>query len=145
MLKSDIQQAILTNLKAKNESALKALRYFLSLINYAQIQKGSDLTDEEIQTLLVKEVKKRKEAMALFEKAGRTELVEEEKKQLTVLFQYLPAQLPHEELEKIIEEVIGSMKDIKNPGQVIGQVMARVRGQATGDDVAALVRKKLSG
>lgn len=144
MLKDAIQQAILTNLKAKNESALKALRFFLSEINYAKIQKGSELTDEETQALLVKEVKKRKEAIAMFEKAGRTELVDEEKKQLETFAQYLPKQLPHEEIEKIVDDVIGSIKDIKNPGQVIGQVMARVKGQASGDEVATIVRKKLS-
>lgn len=144
MIKQDIQKAILTNLKEKNDVALNVLRYMSSQISYAQIEKGSELTDEEVQALLTKEVKKRTEAIKMFEQAGRTAMVQDEKKQLEIISHYLPQQLPEEEVATIIKEVIASMAEIKNPGQVIGQVMARVKGRASGDIVAALVRQALA-
>jgi len=144
MIKDTIQKAILTNLKEKNDIALKVLRYMSSQISYAQIEKGSELTDEEVQALLTKEVKKRTEALKMFEQAGRTEMVQDEKKQLEIISHYLPQQLPEEEVATIVKDVIASMAEIKNPGQVIGQVMARVKGRASGDIVAALVRNALA-
>lgn len=90
MIKKHIQEAIITNLKEGKQTELKVLRFLLSLINYAEIDKQRELTDEEIQELLAKELKKRQEAIQLFRQGKREDLVEDEEKQLVVIKQFLP-------------------------------------------------------
>ncbi len=143
MIKDEIQKAIPINLKGGKSTEVKVLRFILSEINYAEIDKQGQLTDEEVITLLQSEVKKRKEAIEMFKRGNREDLVKDEEAQLIIIGQYLPKQLSDEELNDIIEEVVQSSEDKSNPGKIIGLVMMRVRGQADGARVAQLVRQKL--
>jgi uncharacterized protein YqeY len=144
MIKEKIQKEILVSLKQKKETDLKVLRFLLSSINYAEIAKGKALTDEEIISLFQKELKKRKEAIEMFKKAKRMEIVADEEKQLAIIQAYLPVQMSQEELEIIINGEIKKINGVPNIGQVIGLVMAQVKGKADGSLVSALVRQKLS-
>lgn len=144
MIKDDIQKAIIDNLRAGNQTELNTLRFILSEINYGQIAKQKELTDEEIVTLLQREVKKRKEAIVLFDRGNRQDLVAEEKRQLEVIDKYLPAQLSSTELEKIVDQVLTEVTDKSNAGKIIGSVMAKAKGRAEGSVVAQLVKEKLS-
>lgn len=144
MIKEKIQKDILVSLKGKKETELKVLRFVLSLINYAEIAKQKPLTDEEIISLLRKELKKRKEAIEMFKTGGRQDLVTDEEKQLPVIQSFLPQPLSTEELNRIVDEVFKGISGVPNMGQIIGQVMAKVKGQADGAIVASLVKQKLS-
>ena len=144
MIKEKIQKEILVSLKQKKETDLKVLRFLLSSINYAEIAKGKALTDEEIISLFQKELKKRKEAIEMFKKAKRMEIVADEEKQLAIIQAYLPVQMSQEELEIIINGEIKKINGVPNIGKVIGLVMAQVKGKADGSLVSALVRQKLS-
>lgn len=144
MIKSDIQKKILVSLKGGKQTELKVFRFILSQINYEEIAKQRELTDEEIITLLQKEIKKRKEAIEMFRKGKRDDLIEDEEKQIIVIEQYVPKQLDSEELKKIIEEIIKSSEEKSNMGKIIGLVMVKVKGRADGSIVASLVREKLS-
>ncbi|MCJ7739799.1 GatB/YqeY domain-containing protein [Candidatus Microgenomates bacterium] len=144
MLRDDIQKSVNENLKAGKALEVKVLRFLLSEIQYAEIAKQSDLTDEETVALLAKELRKRKEAIEMFKKANRDDLVADEEKQLTVIQKYLPQQLTESELEKAVDEVLSSLPDKSNMGKIIGLVMAKVKGQADGKMVAELVKKKIS-
>lgn len=128
--------------REQNPLVLITQRYILSEIRYAEIDKQRKLTDEEIVSVLQKEVKKRNEAIVMMQKAGRTELVEEENIKLEVIKKYLPEDITDRELEKIITEVIATQK---NPqiGAVIGAVMQKVKGRADGKKVAEIVKRKL--
>ncbi len=141
MLKDDIQNDIYIALKEKKERDLKVLRYILSLIKYAEIDKQKDLTDDEVVLLLQKEIKKRQEAIELFKKGKRNDLVEDEGKQIEIIKRYLPQQLSDEEINKIIEKVI--LLGESNVGKIIGLVMVQVRGRADGKRVSELVNKRL--
>ena len=144
MIRDDIQKAIFTNLKEGKAMEVKVLRFILSEIKYAEIAKQKDLTDEEAVAVLQKEVKKRKEAIEMFKKGERFDLVTDEEAQLVIIAQYLPKQLPVEELNKIIDSVIAEIGDKSNMGKIIGAVMGRVKGQADGSQVAQLVKQKLN-
>ena len=85
MLKDEIQKAILTSLKGKKPIELKVLRFVLSQIKYEEIAQQRELSNEEIVSLLQKEVKKRKEAIELFKNGKREDLVTDEEAQLTVI------------------------------------------------------------
>ena len=144
MIKEEIQKAMILALKSKKETELKVLRFVLSQINYEEINKQKKLTDEEVISVLQKEVKKRKEAIEMFKKGKREDLVIDEEKQIDKIKQYLPKELDQKELEIGIAEVISSSADTSNVGKIIGLVMARLRGRADGANVAQLVKQKLN-
>lgn len=137
-IRKDLNEAT----KRQNPLELKTIRFILSEINYAQIDRQKDLTDEDIVLVLQKEVKKRNEAIDMMKKAGRDELVTEEQNKLEYITKYLPQQIGDSELEQIVITTKESMPDAQM-GQLIGAVMGKVKGKADGSRVAALVRKHL--
>ncbi|MBI3379481.1 GatB/YqeY domain-containing protein [Candidatus Gottesmanbacteria bacterium] len=142
MIKNEIQQAINNALKAGKKMELKALRFVISQIKYGEIDKQKELIDEEVVSLMQKEIKKRKEAIEMFKKGNRNDLVTDEEAQIMVIQRFLPQQLTSEELEKIVADTISETAD-KNMGKIIGSVMAKVKGKADGSAVSSLVRQKL--
>lgn len=115
-----------------------------------EIEKGGPpaggLSDEDIISILQREVKKRKEAAAGFRGGGREESAVKEELESNVLEAYLPAQLNSEELTKLVEDTITELRASSpaDMGKVIGVVMGKVRGKAAGGTVSSLVREKLS-
>lgn len=142
MIKKRIQETILLALKERKETELRVLRFLLSLVNYEEIAKGKELSEEEIIALFQKEVKKRKEAIEMFKKGKRDDLVKKEEEELAIIQRYLPKQLSDEELEKIIEEII-RISGESNIGKIIGMVIKRTKGRVDGAKVASLVQKKI--
>ena len=144
MIKNDIEQSIIKALKERNTSELKVLRFVLSEIKYAEINQQKDLSDEEVSSILQKELKKRKEAIELFKKVDKNDLVKDEEKQLTVIQRYLPAQMAEEELNQIIDQTLSGLTDTSNAGKIIGLVVSQTKGRADGSLVATLIKQKLS-
>lgn len=147
-------------LKNKEELRLSVLRMLTAVIgnrsiekrtklskkgNVRDLGKESELTDDEIMDTIRSEVKKRKEAAEGFEKGGRTDSAEKERKELEILREYLPAEMSDEELKKIVEEEIKSTgaSSVKDFGKVMGFVMGKVKNQASGDRVNMMVKQKL--
>ncbi len=131
---------------ARIEVKVSTLRLLLSEIKNAEIAKGSELEDQEIISIIQREVKKRKEAAQGFRLGGREEGALKEEAELAILQSYLPEQLSNEELTKIVDEVINELgaTSREDMGRVIGAVMAKVTGKAGGEVVSALVKEKLS-
>ncbi len=100
--------------------------------------------EEEIQ-LLNKQVKMRKEAIEMFEQAGRNDLVEREKKQLEIILRYLPEQLSVQEAEKIIDNIISGFSEItpKDFGKIMGLAMKELKGKIDGKIVQDIVKSKI--
>ena len=138
----DLKQAQLS----KDEAKTSTLRMLISELNYAKIQKGEELSEEDIIVVVQKEVKKRKEAAEGFRKGAREEQAIKEEAEAKILMQYLPAQLSNEELTKIVEETITETgaNSLADMGKVIGIVMGKIKGQATGGQVSLLVKEKLN-
>lgn len=143
MIKQNIQNAINIALKAGNKVELSALRFVMSQIKYEEIDKQKELTDEEVIFLMQKEVKKRKEAIEMFKKGNRSDLVTDEEAQIAVIQKFLPQQLSEEELSKIIDEVIVSIGEDRNMGKIIGLVMSKVKGKTDGSMITKLVKQKV--
>lgn len=110
-----------------------------------ELERESQLTDEELFEVFSSELKKRKEAILEFEKGGRVELVKKEKKETEILKKYLPQQLSLEEIKKMAKEAIKAVgaQDIKDMGKVMGQLVAKTKGRAGGDQVSKIVRELL--
>lgn len=156
-IKAQIEKDIKTYLKEKNLDAYRALVFLMSVIKNKEKEKffelskkgqtperGQDiLTDEEIIKILQSEIKKRKESVEAFLKGGRKDLADKEQFELDLISKYLPEQMPEEEIEKLVDEVLKEVQD-KNIGVVIKEVMKRSQGRAEGSLVAKIVKGKLS-
>jgi len=149
MLLDKINQDYKEAVKSKDESKRNTINLLLSAIKYRQIElrtSEKELTDEEIINVISKEIKKRKEAIELYEKGNRQDLVEKERKELEILESYMPKQLSEEELVSTIDEVIKSVgaSSTSDVGKVMKELMPKVRGKADGSLVKSLVEKRLT-
>ncbi len=103
------------------------------------------LSDEEALAVLRSEAKKRRDAIAEFGRGGRKDLAEKEAAELAILEAYLPRELDEAALTAIVRDVVAEGKFTANDfGRAMGEAMKRVKGQASGDRVAALVRKYIA-
>ncbi len=146
-IKNDLKAAQL----AKEEMKVSTLRMLLSEMTYARVKKGvknteESLEDEEIVTVVQREIKKRQESVEAFEKGGRQELADKEMAEINILRTYLPPQMSEEDLVKIVENAIAETgaQTPADMGKVIGLVMQKVGQSATGGQVSALVKQKLT-
>ena len=131
---------------ARDAEKTGALRMLKSAIGYVQIErKNENLSDPEIISLVQKEVKKRRDSIEQFEKAGRAELAEKEKAEITVLEIFLPQALPAAELEELVRAAIQETgaTSKKQMGAVIKSVQARAAGRAEGKMISEAVGKLL--
>ena len=139
-LDQDVKEAM----KAKNESVLSALRLVRSAIKNKQIDLGHPLTDAEAQAVLKTLVKQYRDALVDFTTAGRTDLMEKQQAEITLLEKYLPAQMSEAEIEVIVQKVITDLQATpKDMGRVMGTAVKEVAGRADGSLVKAAVEKLL--
>jgi len=145
-LKEQINNDLKEGIKRKDKVRTDTLRGLKSAIRYAEIEEGSDLEETGILAVVAKQAKQRRDSIAEFEKANRTDLVEQESAELVILEQYLPAQLSEEEIKEKAKVVIAELgvTDIKGMGQVMKQLMADLKGQADGKVVNQIVRQLLN-
>jgi len=132
-------------MKSKNELLSSTLRMMKSDILYEKTKSTQELTDEKIIEVLTRSAKRRKEAIAEYEKAGRDDLARKEKQELEIIMQYLPQQMSADEIASHVDAVIASMGTItnKDTGKVMGQVMKDLKGKADGQVVKQIVTQKL--
>lgn len=144
-LKDKIKGDLITAMKSKDKLKVDTLRLLNSSIKNMEINNRKELNDEEVQQIVGKEIKKRKEAIVEYEKGNRLDLAEKEKKEAEMLLVYLPEQMSEEEIrnivQKSIEEVGASSK--KDMGKVMGKVMPQFKGRADGTVVNKIVNEFL--
>ncbi|KKR02393.1 MAG: hypothetical protein UT29_C0003G0049 [Candidatus Yanofskybacteria bacterium GW2011_GWA1_39_13] len=111
-----------------------------------EAEEQSKLNDEEVIEVLSSEIKKRKDAVEQFEKGGRPELAEGERKEAEMLMTYMPEQMSEDEIRTEVRKTIDETgaKDVKEMGKVIGAIMAKIKGKADGQTVSRLVKEELS-
>ncbi len=148
MLADQLRTDLHTAMKARDARAVAALRMVLARINEARTATGhgDEVTDDEVRTLIRREAKRREEAAATFAEAGRDELAVTERAELEVLRRYLPAELSDEQLAAVVDRTIAELGATTpgDLGRVMGAVMPRLKGQASGTRVNALVRDRLA-
>ncbi len=149
MLQEKLQEDLKAAMIAHDEQKLSVIRMLKSAIQYFEIQKGGagySATDEEILDVISKEVKKRREAIDLYEKGGRPELAEKEKQEMKILQSYLPEQMSEDEVRKLVSEAIDQTgaSSIQEMGKVMGVLMPKVKGKADSSLVSGFVRERLN-
>ncbi len=145
-LKERLKEDMKAALKAKDKEKLSVIRMLQALIKNAEIDKRGELTDEEIISLLQKYAKQRRESIEMYEKGGRQDLVEKEKRELEIVEGYLPKQMSEEEIRELVAEVIKEVgaSSPKDLGKVMQAVMPKVKGRADGSLVNRVVRELLA-
>lgn len=145
MLLDRLQDDLKTAQRARDEVKVSTLRLLLSEIKNAQIDKGGEINDEDIVSLVQREVKKRAEAIISFRVGKREDLVIKEEAEERILAEYLPDQLTNEELTKLISDTINETRanSMQDMGKVMGAVMGKVKG-LDGNMVSNIVKEKLS-
>ena len=130
-LKKQIEDKLNAALKAKDKNTYPTLRLIVSAIKDAEIagrSKGQkEIKDSDITSILKKMIKQRNESCEVYKKAGRTELLESETKEINVINTFLPKQLSEEETKKICEEAIKSVgaSSMKDMGKVMGALKSK--------------------
>jgi len=134
-------------MKAQDKVRLESLRFLWSLIKNKEIDEKKELSDEQVMEVVKSEVKKRKEALEQMRGGDRVDAVKVEEEKLKVVEEFMPEQMGEEEIEKIVDEVMGhpslKLRNGADFGKVMGMVMGKTRGQADGKMVANVVKKKL--
>ena len=133
-------------MKARDASRLSALRMLKAAVMNKSVEKGRDLDDAEVLQVIASLVKQRRDSIEQFTNAGRTDLVEKETAELTVLQAYLPAAATPEEINAAVAEAIAETgaSSPKDMGKVMKAVMPKLAGKnADGKAVNEAVRRTL--
>jgi len=140
-LLSDMKGAM----KSRDSIRLNTIRIVKSEIKNQEINLRRELEDEEIITLISSQIKKRREAAALFQKGNRPELMQQELDELGVLEDYLPEQVSHEELQKRVEEIINDLaaQGPKDMGKVMKVIVPEFKGKADNSVIKEMVANSL--
>ena len=144
-IKERITEDMKRALTTKDKVRLRVIRLLKSEIRYKEIEKRSELTDEDVISVLSSSIKKHKDSIEQFEKGGREDLVAGEKAELEVIWEYMPKQLEEKELFQIVDEAIREVNASapSDLGKVMKTVMPKVKGRADGKKVNELVSFKL--
>ena len=148
-LKKQIEEKLNESLKAKDKNTYPTLRLIVSAIKDSEIaarSKGQqEIKDSDIISLLKKMIKQRNESCEMYEKAGRKELLENEKKEIAVISNFLPKQLTEEETKKICQEIIKSIgaSSIKDMGKIMGALKSKHASTLDFSKVSSIIKELL--
>ena len=144
-LKERIQQDMKDAMRAGDKSRLGTIRLMLAAIKQKEVDGRKDLDDTEVTVVLDKMVKQRRESVSQFEKAGRTDLVEQETAELAVIQTFLPEPLGESELNILIDAAMAQSgaTSIKDMGKVMALLKPDLQGRADMGAVSALIKARL--
>ena len=145
-LKEQITEDMKSAMRAKEVERLGTIRLLLAAIKQREVDERITVDDAGIITIIEKLIKQRKDSIEQFQKAGRTDLVEQESKELVILQAYMPPQLSTAEVQSAIQKVIADLgaSGPQDMGKVIGALKAQLAGKADMGMVSGLVKAALA-
>jgi uncharacterized protein len=140
-----IQADLTAAMKARDEMRLATLRLVRSAMQYAQVEKRAELTDDDVIGVLSKQAKQRRESAEEFRKGGRPELAAKEEAEAAIIVEYLPQQMSEAEIRSLVADAIAATGASlpKDMGKVMGWLSPRTKGRAEGRQVSEIVREAL--
>ena len=139
-INNDLKEAM----KNKDSFKLGVIRMVKGAMQLEKPNPREELTDDDVIKVISKQIKMRKESIAQFEAANRNDLVEQNKKEIAILEEYMPEQLSEEELNKIIDKVFLEVTSMKDMGNIMKAISPLVKGKADMSDVNKLIKERLS-
>lgn len=140
-INNDLKEAM----KSKDSFRLSVIRMVKGAMQLAKPNPREELTDDDVITVISKQIKMRNDSIKEFEAAGRSDLVEQNKKEIEILNTYMPKQLSEEELTEIIDKVFEEVKPTsqKDMGLIMKNILPLVKGKADMSLVNKLVKERL--
>jgi uncharacterized protein YqeY len=144
-LKERIQQDMKDAMRAADKPRLGTIRLMLAAIKQIEVDERKVLDDVEVTVVLDRMVKQRRESISQFEKAGRTDLVDQEAAELAIIQTYLPEPLSESELNILIDDAMAKTgaASIKDMGKVMALLKPGLQGRADMGAVSALIKARL--
>ena len=148
MTKAQLKEELKQSMLAKDSEKTSTLRMIISALGYYEIEKGGagyEATEEDIESVLQKQAKQRRDSIEQFKAGGRDELAEKEEKELQFIESFLPERMGEEEIKKLVDEAVAQTgaSSPADMGKVMGALMPKVKGKADGSLVSKLVKEKL--
>jgi len=146
-LKDTVTEDMKAAMRAKDSARLGTVRLLLAAMKQKEVDERVVLTDADILAIIDKMMKQRRESIAQFEKAARTDLADVEKAEIAVLTAYLPQQLSEAEVGQAIAAAIAESgaAGVKDMGKVMAALRPKLAGRADMGKVSGLVKAKLAG
>jgi uncharacterized protein YqeY len=144
-LKTQINEDMKAAMRAKETQRLSAIRLLLAAIKQREVDERKELDDQQIIGVIEKMIKQRRESIAQFEKASRTDLAEAENFELGVLQAYMPQQLSEAEIEAAVAAAVTETgaQSVRDMGKVMAILKSKLAGRADMGAVSALVKGRL--
>lgn len=145
-MKQNLLNDLVNAMKNQDKETLSVLRMVKGAIQLEEINKKSELSDEDFIGVVSKQIKTRKESIVEFEKAGRNDLIEQTQKEIEILNKYMPEQLSEEEVLKIIDEAFNTVnpQTQSDMGKLMGFVTPKLKGKADMSFVSKTIKERLS-
>lgn len=140
-IESDLKNAI----KSSDPTRAETLKMLKSDLAYEKAKTGKELSNEQMLEVISRSAKRRRESIKEFQKGNRPDLVENEKKELAIVEEYLPKQMNEEEIEQYIANKITAIGTVlpKDIGRLMGEIMKELKGKADGSLVKSILSKKI--
>jgi uncharacterized protein YqeY len=144
-LKERIVKDMTAAMKARDAARTSTLRMVKAAVQNREIEKGGELSDEELTKALHSLVKQRRDSVEQYEKAGREELAAKERAEIAVIEEYLPRAASREEVERVVAEVVAELgaTSMKEMGVVMKAAQTKLAGSADGRTLSEVVKSKL--
>lgn len=145
-LQQRLESAMRDSMRARDEQRTQTLRMAMAAAHNQRIARGRDLTDEEVVDVLSKQVKQRRESIAMFRDAGREDRAAAEEAEAAILAEFLPEQLSEDEIVSLARAAIAETgaSSPSDMGRVMGTLSPRTKGRADGRVVSDVVRRLLA-
>ena len=146
-LKERVQEDMKAAMKARDTARLSAIRLLMAAVKQKEVDERIELDDTQVLAVLDKMLKQRRESIAQFESAGRTDLAEKEAAEAAIIQTYLPAALSPAELDALIDATITATgaAGVRDMGKVMAAIKAQAQGRADMSEVSARIRTRLGG
>ena len=147
-LKEKLNEDFKEAMKAKDKVRKDTISFVRAAIKQVEVDTREEVDDQDVATILAKQIKMRKDALGDFETAGRTDMLQAYQAEIDVLMEYMPQQLTDEEIMNIVRETAAGMgieegSGKASMGKLMGSIMGKVKGVADGNDVKNAVLKFL--
>lgn len=147
MLKSRILDDVKVAMKAQDKPRLATLRLITAAIKQREVDERIELDDTQVVSVLEKMIKQRRDSITQYENAGRQELADQEKSEISIIEFYMPEGLSDEEILAMVESAIAETgaASVRDMGKVMGLLKPQLQGRADMGKVGSLIKQKLSG
>ncbi len=145
-LKKRLQNDLKEAMKQKDTFKRDVIRFVMSAIKQIEVDERKELSDSDIEAILVKQIKQRNDAIQQFREGGRDDLVEKNEKELEILKSYLPEPMSEDEVREILKDIIEETgaEGMKDMGKVMGAAKSRIGSRAEGRVINQIAKELLN-